>query len=294
MKPRVDAYGKVTVSLGGKCPLACRHCYTMTSSFVHDAYMSTEDVLRSLQALSDPFTTVCVSGDTDPFIDPQLGLELIQGIAMAFPSIDVMFTTRLIPTDEVIEKLISLGEEMAGSQRLLIPAVSFVSMTVPNFSERSKRIPSSYARLNLLSSFNRGGLPTLLALRPTFPFHLVPREEVEEIICRASDSTTVVLGEVFLLDEHGDLIRRMKLTTSEGNDRLAPMTFMEQPSHWTKRTFDEPTNFARHIAQREGLPYFLRSGSALRLLRSYWNFEDKRLKVGVLDRPLLPNVEPDP
>ena len=74
MKPLIDAYGKVTVSLGGVCTLACRHCYTTAGSFTKPPSVSIAEVTRQLDALVEAgrdLKTICVSGDTDPFLDDE-------------------------------------------------------------------------------------------------------------------------------------------------------------------------------------------------------------------------------
>lgn len=292
MKPRVDDFGKVTVSLGGICPLACRHCYTMTSSFKHDPEMTIVEVVEDLRLVRDPFATICVSGDTDPFLDAAAGLLLIQTLASEFPHANIMFTTRQVPNNDVIAALIELGRNLSEAQRLFIPAVSLVSMKVPNFSERSKRIPDTNDRIQLLNTFRTAGLPTLLALRPTFPLNIVAPADVETMIHTAKESAVAVLGEVFLLDPSGQLAKRLGLP-STSDHRQGHMTFMEQPNIWVKGTFRQAVEFARHTAAGQGLPYFLRSGSALNLLEEYWDFSNGKMRSGYsLDTGCA--IEPDP
>jgi hypothetical protein len=136
-------------------------------------------VLAELGRVADPFDVICISGDTDCFLDPDAGLEL-------------------------------------------------VSMRVPNFSETSHRVPSAESRLGLLGQFAEAGMACLLALRPTFPFGLVGRDDVRIMVQRAARNTSAVLGEVMLLDADGHLAARMGVPQSSANDRRGQLTFWER------------------------------------------------------------------
>ena len=189
-----------------------------------------------------------------------------------------MFTTRLIPTSSVTDRIITLGQLLNDQRRLLVPAVSVVSETVPNFSERSKVIPPLPARVELLHTLHTSGIPTLLALRPTFPFTLVSADEVCPIVGMCAGGVTSVLGEIFLMDTEEVIERRLGIPWVEG-DRVEHLTFLEQPALWSKRSFNEEIAHARAVSHDYGLPFFMRSGSALRMLEECWDFEGRMADV---------------
>jgi hypothetical protein len=268
----VDRYRKVTISLGGRCVIACRHCYTTAGQFIHDQPTTPAAALAELGRVADPFDVICISGDTDCFLDPDAGLELITGAAHGFPHADVMFTSRLVPEEPVVAALSQLACEMAGRRRLLLPGISLISMRVPNFSEASRRIPSAESRLRLLGQFAAAGMACLLALRPTFPFRLVGRDDVRTMIQSAAHNASAVLGEIMLLDAGGQLATRIGVSPSSTDDRRGQLTFLDQPSSWHKRTFRPEVAFAAQVCRDCKVPYFLRSGMALAYIRQHWDW----------------------
>ena len=290
----VDGYRKVTISLGGRCPLACRHCYTTARQFRHDADTTAAEVLTELGRLTERFDIICVSGDTDCFLDPDAGLELIAGAAHRFPHADLMFTSRLVPDDSVVLELSKLAAEMAAGHRLLLPGISLVSMQVPNFSERSRRIPSAESRLDFLAKLAAGGMACLLALRPTFPFALVRANEVRTMISLAAESAAAVLGEIMLLDEPGQLAGRLGLDPVEPSDRSGNLTFLDQPGTWRKRTLPGEVSFAARACDEYGVAYFLRSGMALAHIRQHWDWQQSAIRRHASSRASSLLTVPDP
>lgn len=274
----VDPHGKVTVSLGGRCPLACRHCYTMTPQFVHSPPRDVDDVIRALSLCKTPFNTICVSGDTDCFIDESQGLELLRRLVEHFDD-TIMFTTRLVPSDGAIDVLLKLGEICRNRQQLFIPCISVVTLTYPNEVEVPSRVPSGAQRLELMATLAAGGLPCILAMRPSFPFSVVSKAEVNALVNTAAACTTVALGEVFLLDNDGRIARRLRLPAAE-RAQQGRMTFLDQPSCWTKAVYQESIDYTRDAWATKGTPYFLRSPTAVSLLRARWDFARADLRPG--------------
>jgi hypothetical protein len=282
MSPVVDSFRKVTVSLGGRCPLNCRHCYTTVSAFTTAPRLSVEEVVDSLVPLDDLFDIICVSGDTDCFLDEREGLSLIATLVRIFPEAHLMFTTRIVPGDDVVDELGRLAADMAERHRLMLPGVSLVSPDFPNFSEKSHLIASTDARIELLSTFTELGMATLFALRPTFPFALVSADQVRQLLTRAAPRCAAVLGEVMILDSAGQLAGRLGIPTRIHSDRLSPMTFLDQDALWSKRSYPREARFAADVCEDLRVPYFLRSGSALRYIEANWSWESGRILDGAL------------
>jgi len=263
----VDEFGKVTVSLGGVCTLGCRHCYTMTSSFRHARPRSVAEVVKELGELETPFNTICVSGDTDCFLDEDQGVDLVERVAEEFGHADVLFTTRLVPSDACTARLVELGRVMRQQRRLLIPGISFVSLQFPNRVERARSIARPEHRLAFMETLHDEGLHCLAALRPTFPFSLVPQDQVDELLDQLVGRAGAVLGEVFILDPAGQLAKRLALPEEAGDDRLSNLSFLDQPQRWRKRSYPDEVEYTRHACRQRGLSFFLRSGTALDHLR---------------------------
>ena len=275
----VDQFGKVTVSLGGRCPIGCRHCYTMTRQFVASEGRTPDEVVAALRRRRGDFSIICLSGDTDPFVDETSAIELLDLMSQEFTDCDIEFTTRMVPSATTVSAIAATGERMAARRRLLVPAVSFVSPRLPNVSESAHRVPPVADRFALLEHLSDAGLPTFMALRPTFPFSLVSREEVFQLIQCASACCTAVLGETFILDSAGHIARRLTMPTARCGDRESEMSFLPQPGIWRKRTLPEETEYARGVCTQVGLPYFLRSGSAIYYLRDRWDFRLRRVRT---------------
>jgi len=265
---KVDSEGKITISLGGKCTLNCKHCYTNTSSFVHQPQISPKTASKLLQDCDAEFSTICVSGDIDCFLDPELGIELLTNIVENFETQNIMFTTRLIPQQNVIEKLIKLGEICTARKQLFIPCISLVSFNYPNVVENAKKVNSSIERLDFFKKLSNSGLPCFLTLRPTFPFSLVPFDEIEKILDYVDDSPAAVLGEVLLLDAKNEIAQKLAIVKSpEDQFEESKMTFIEQPIIWKKLYIKHEHRLIKEACNRRGLPFFLRSMSAVHYLK---------------------------
>ena len=281
---KVDEYGKVTISLGGVCTLGCKHCYTTTKAFKHQLAMSSSNVMTRLQNMNVNFTTICISGDTDCFLDPDAGLDLIEKIVSAYTLETIMFTTRLIPSPQIIQRLIQLGEICRKRKQLFIPCVSVVSFSYPNSVELVRRVPSSQDRLAFLNHLSDAGLTCFLALRPTFPFSVVPKEEVVKIIDFVGSHPAAVLGEVLLVDNDNEIARRLHLdSTMVAQSQKSHMSFLEQHTLWTKCLLSEEVDFVREQCHSRGMPYFLRSMSAVNYLKSVQAFTGNPLKQAASD-----------
>jgi hypothetical protein len=100
---------------------------------------------------------------------------------------------------------------------------------------------------------------------------------VKELLQRSAPSATCILGEALLLDSGGALTARLALAPTDPVDVTEPMTFMNQPVVWRKRLATEEVAFARITAEALGLPYFVRSISAMRYLKTYWDFAQGHL-----------------
>lgn len=232
-------------------------------------------MMNELRGLDKNFSMVCISGDTDCFLDPDAGSKLINEIALAFTSVDIMFTSRLVPSKSVVSLIIDVGINMAKRKRLLIPCISVVSDSFPNRVENPNLVPPTEARLDLLRQFHDGGLPCFLTIRPTFPFEVVSRTEVARLIAKAAAGTTAVLGEAFILDMHDEISSRLGMSSILPEPMLSPLSFIPQPTLWKKALFQREIDFTRSVCESYGLPFFLRSMSAVSYMKKYWDFEHR-------------------
>jgi DNA repair photolyase len=279
--PLVDVHGKLTISLGGFCPLQCKHCYTTVPNFSQDPKRTVEAALEILESVAPELKVICLSGDTDPFLRPNLAIDFLERAAREYPNTDLMYTTRLIPRRQYQEQLIDFGNSLAARGQLCVPAVSLITATYPNNIEDPSLVPSSIERLAFLSLLATSKQPAMLALRPTFPFEIVPRAELDKIVSVLDPRVSVILGETFLLDDLGVITRRVGLKPNQECDRSEPLTFMNQPTNWYKRRYPKETQYMAELAALNQRNYFTRSISALRYFHSGWSLSEGRLNHDV-------------
>jgi hypothetical protein len=275
---KVDEFGKVTVSLGGVCKLWCKHCYITARQFQHPTQRSVESVVAELREQEESFSVVCISGDTDCFLNEATGVELIERVCSSFPVVDVMFTSRLVPSGSAAERISELARDMARDSRLLVPCVSVVTWTYPNKVENPRFVPPTAERIAFMRHLADQGIPCFLAIRPTFPFTVVSRDEIQKIFAECGDAPACVLGEAFILDTGNTIATRLDITRVDEAAVLNPLSFLDQPGLWEKRIYTEEVEFARKCSHEAGIPYFLRSMSAMKYLREYWDLDRGRSK----------------
>jgi len=290
MTLKVDEFGKVTVSLGGVCKLWCKHCYITARQFEHPKLRSVDSVIAELHEVRDLFKVICISGDTDCFLDEVAGLELIERVCSSFPTADVMFTSRLVQHGHVLERILATARDMARDGRLLVPCVSVVTWTYPNAIENPRLVPPTAERIAWLRDLAGQRMPCFLAIRPTFPFAVVLATEVEGMLDACAGAAACVLGEVFILDKGNKIATRLKLAVVDETATVSTLTFLDQPGLWEKRIYTEEIEFARKCSLERGMPYFMRSMSAMSYLREYWDL-DRGRSVWRADQPLNVTIE---
>ncbi|MBZ5503862.1 MAG: radical SAM protein [Acidobacteriia bacterium] len=279
----VDEFGKITISLGGVCSLGCKHCYITSKDFRHQPDLQIAEVVETVAQFKE-LRCICVSGDTDPLLRPEESVSLMEQLARLYPKVPVTFTTRLVPSKAVYEKILALAAECSHRRQLFIPCVSLVTFSYPNRIENAQRVPPSSERLKLVADFVTVGIPCIVALRPTFSFSLVPEAETTSLVKSLPHGVAAVLGEVFLVDKSRQLPMRLGWKGFEGYIvTSAPMTFISQPSAWDKCYLSKEVEFVRSACHAQGLPYFLRSMSAFSYLQAHWSFEEGCIKHSKVD-----------
>lgn len=269
---QIDDYKKITVSLGGICKLGCAHCYTNTGYFMHQKQLSSDEILKILKSRKGNFTTICISGDTDSFLDPYKGLELIQKIVKNFVTENIMFTTRLVPPRGIVEELSKIGNICNNRKQLFIPCISIVTFNYPNKIENSTLVPNTIERLNFLKALTSAGLPCFLTIRPTFPFEIVPFNEIVKILDYVKNTPAAVLGEVLLLDKMGLIENRIGIDIRKMDYEESNLTFINQPLEWKKVYCKKEHDIILKECWQRGIPFFMRSMSAVNYLKRIYGY----------------------
>lgn len=269
---QIDENKKITVSFGGTCKLGCAHCYTNTTNFVHQEVLSVDNIIDILNSERGKFSTICISGDTDCFLEPFKSLELIKEIIKNFFDVNIMFTTRLIPPKEIVEELIKVGNICNRRKQLFIPCISVITYNYPNKIENGLLVPSTIERLNFFQTLISAGLPCFLTLRPTFPFEIVPLNEIIQILDYVKVTPAAVLGEVLLLDKSGILEKRLGIDVEQKECPESKLTFIYQPLEWKKMYCNKEHSSIKKECVRRGLPFFMRSMSAIKYLKKIYTY----------------------
>ena len=267
----VDKRGKVTISLGGVCSLGCKHCYVNSKDFEHQPGRDVDQVVQHVRGMQG-VKCICVSGDIDPLLAPEENLSLLRQLAHDFTPVPVMFTTRLVPSEETYAEIRTLALRCLRRRQFLIPCVSLVTASYPNTIELPDKIPASSLRIEFVRRLASDNMPCFVALRPTFPFTIVGPNEIDCLIEALPRETAAVLGEVFLLDRSRQIPRRIGWDHFE--DRVVvseELTFIQQPAIWDKCFLSREVEYTRSVCNAHRLPYFLRSMSALEYLRLHWD-----------------------
>lgn len=291
MISKVDETKKITISLGGSCRLRCEHCYITTPQFKFQRRLKVKEVESILKSKKGEFSTICISGDTDPLLNQEGFASLLKMCSTKFPTCHISFTTRLLPDEIVLNAIQNAGNTLAKNKKLIFPSVSFLTYRYPNSLEDETQVPSTEERIQLVHNLSQQGFPVLAAMRPTMPFSITPKDEIIKLIQELALSCSAILGEVFLDDAKKTISTRLNLPNVETTQ--GELTFLEQPSQWNKSHYIDEINFTKKVACNNKVPFFLRSMSAVNYIEKYWDYDKKRIdneyivEEGIYDQ-LLP------
>ena len=275
MKAYLDSFGKVMISFGGVCTLGCKHCYTMTKSFSHAPRQSVQDCIEQLLSIEKPFSHICVSGDTDPLLDQEAFRELIFEIHKILPEKTITYTSRLIPDSETLQTVSELNLSRRSGDTLIVPAVSLVTHSYPNQVERKETVPSSAERILTLERYREMKVPCIIAMRPIFPFSIVPRLEIDKIVEVAAELDCILLGETFIVDPRNEIGQRLAIEHSFSVK--SPLTFIDQPGQWLKGHFLKEEEYLESLCRRRRVIFFMRSSPAIEYLHENWDSQNNLL-----------------
>lgn len=191
---------------------------------------------------------------------------------MYFVDENIMFTTRLIPPKEIIKELIKIGNICNEREQLFVPCISVITYSYPNKIENGLLVPSTIERLNFFQTLISAGLPCFLTLRPTFPFEIVPLNEIVQILDYIKVTPAAVLGEVLLLDKSGILEKRLGIDVGQKACQESKLTFIDQPLEWKKMYCNKEHTSIKEECVRRGFPFFMRSMSAIQYLKKVYTY----------------------
>jgi hypothetical protein len=267
------AAGRAMVSLGPLspkrfCTYACAHCY-VHAGFTKYPHLSIHQIIDYLRIHRSSYDIVYVSGDTDSFSKPRTGegIALLKEIAEL--GCDVLFTTRAPLTDEDIGEIASVNRKLRLRGNLMFGCVSISRLySAPHIEPRP--VPSPELRIDVLRRLYEAGLVAVLAVRPFLP--IIDVSEYREIVERCRNWCDLVLGESWYCDL-GGLLEDMVLGKGK---RLADdfvektMDFDSNGKVWRVYLGTLPERAVRAYCEQIGMPFFMRSGPAVELIRRSW------------------------
>lgn len=175
---------RILISFQGKCLINCKHCY------VHEIYEKTsvpdkEQIPYLLNQLDsankDDFDIVYISRRRENFIDEEAGVSLAKAVFKKCKK-HILIITRAPLSDECIDNLAILQEEMEKSGKVLIVAVSIPANQSYGMLEDIAAIPPPEARCEVLKKIHSAGISTILMARPLMPDRMIPISEVVDMI----------------------------------------------------------------------------------------------------------------
>ncbi len=256
-------------SFGGKCPLACNHCYTFINDFNSPSPKSIEDIVDALSRKNLNYDIIYISGYYENFLDENKGLDLCYSIFEKFRC-DILITTRMTFSCAGIESLGSLSKRMRNINRNLYLCSSIPALQSYRKLEPSKKIPSPEERLSFLESIHNHDIFTFLTLRPLFPNKYIPTKEVLEIILKAKHFADIVLTSGVVL--HRDILKKLPEFYLENFETDKLMSCLEnQEINVQYVTVDSELAQIKNYCYDLRLPYFNESLLAVKFLQLYGN-----------------------
>jgi len=252
------------VSLGGKCPFNCLHCYTYCNEYKNDTSDDIEKVVESLK--NESFDIIYISGHRENFIDPDIGISLCERLFEEYQT-DILITTRNIFNEDQRARMLELSEKMKKRNSFIYFCISIPSLDSYKKIETNPIIPSPSERINFLKQINEMGIVTLLTIRPLFPNEFIPTGECLNIISLCSQYTQAVISSGVVIDEK---IKKRLMTFPE-DYRYEPgllMSCLNNPIDVEYVNVDNEINEIRKHCEKMGIPFFTNSMPAIDYIKS--------------------------
>lgn len=205
---------RVLVSFSGKCPLECKHCYTLDHECQKDIPDMDEvkQIIASIRNLS--FDIIYVSHDRENFIDEQAGINLVVSLFETYHK-SILIITRKCLSQTTIEQLAALGKNMAEHNHSLYIAVSIPANSSYGITENIERIANPSDRCELLKRLHKSGIKSILLARPIFPNSIIPTNEVVEMISDFHDCIDAVVASGLAVND--SILERLRINEKELN-----------------------------------------------------------------------------
>lgn len=270
-QPFFIGLNRVMVSLGplpdGRhCPYSCAFCY-VNEGFLSYSSVPIPQIVEWVTKCDAEYDIIYVSGDTDSFAPPRTtaGIELLEQLADL--GTDLLFTTRATFDTEELTALGRIAHKLAQLNRLLFGCISIPRLNSAEHLE-SINTPSPRERIATLKRLKEEGVKTLLTLRPFLP--IIPAGEYREIIDLCRESSDLVLGEQWYVDEAGVIEGRVFQGPTPPSIKFASkkMDFDGNIRWWRCWEALELEQSLNGYCSRLKIPFVMRSQPAVDYLRA--------------------------
>ena len=208
---------RVLVSFSGRCPLECKHCYTLDRDWPK-SNQDIDEIEQIVASVQDSiFDIIYISHDRENFIDEQAGFQLTESLYETFHK-SILIITRKCLCQDTINKLAALRKKMVANNHSLFVAVSIPANSSYEITEKIDRIATPLDRCELLKSLHQNNITSIFMARPIFPKYIIPTDEVVEMISDYHDYIDAVVASGLAVNN--SILERLKL--SEDGLRFLP------------------------------------------------------------------------
>lgn len=204
--------GRAMVSLGPLtekkyCPYSCAFCYVQ-DDFGSYVSLNLDDIINFLVINRNKYNIIYVSGDTDSFAPPRTdkGIQLLNMISQSVEC-DLLFTTRAVLPDTVLNRLSEIADRQRKVNKLLIAGTSITRYSEEVAYLEPAPIPSPDERIQHMKNMKSLGAVTMLGLRPFLP--MVNVSDYITILDKIHPFLDIALGESFYFIRNGNIQKRV-------------------------------------------------------------------------------------
>ena len=248
------------------CPYSCAFFFFF-DDFGSYVSLDLDDIINFLVVNRNKYNIIYVSGDTDSFAPPRTdkGVQLLSMISQSVEC-DLLFTTRAVLPDFVLNRLSEIADRQRKINKLLIAATSITRYSEEVAYLEPAPIPSPDERIQHMKNMKALGAVTMLGLRPFLP--MVNVNDYIAILDKIHPFLDIALGERFYFIRNGNIQKRVfpngiPKEIEKEIKRGQKMYFDDNQSYWdTWSSLSVERTVAEHCRKR-GIIFAMHSTEAL-------------------------------